>query len=252
LTNDDEVRTKNELKCDGQVDSEVLLRLTEKLMQGEKVKHLAGGIVAAYKQLLGSAASAFISEKHPEILVLAADGNPIYLGLVESMHAIFFASTEAILLDALSETEWKYGYFRSRSTSLEILTKAVKDETLLIISTEGGTFKISDRKCELKTWVTTYAGGITGVRDSDYKSRGFWTPQSDFCEELPDADIPPHCRSSNGKEPITVDEFVKRKQQKEGKQGVDKKNCGLLSCPIGVAHLAHSVPVQRGSSFSIE
>lgn len=266
IQNDVEAREKYHLKCDGEVDSESILRLAERGIEGGKLKHLSNGIVEAYKKLNGSAATAWVWGKHPNALVLAADSNPIVLGLVESLHTIFFASTEEILMDGLNEATWKYGFFKQRSHDMDALIRKVADESLLILTTDGaGEFRIHERKCELKT-VSYYAGGISWDRD---RGQGSWKSSSsssttpvcgasdDECgDTISDQDMADaaaaeaamikEVEAEERKQSISVDEFVAKQK---AKQGFGTGFCQRTDCPIIVRHQAHVGKIVSGGAM---
>lgn len=148
------------LRREGAVDSEVLLRLVEADLLDETRKqriNVATAVVNAYRQVSGSAATAFIGVDYPRSLVLARDGAPLWLGLRDDLHTIFFASTEGILRDAMGQRTTKYDFFSTRDECPQLLTQEIADESLVVINAQSGHFRIGARDCPLKIYA--YASG---------------------------------------------------------------------------------------------
>jgi glucosamine 6-phosphate synthetase-like amidotransferase/phosphosugar isomerase protein len=210
ISNDDEVFKKERLERDGQVDSEVLLRLIAKRTEGPKLKHLARGVVGAYKRLRGNAAIAVVKRGYPKSLLLAADGNPITLAYVPKLHSIWFASTQDILKDGLAQTEWVYGYFKTRTELPDGLFRKQEDETLVWITAEGAEdFTMGQRACTLDPTAYYYgreAGDEPEWPTSRQSPRGGEGGPIGFCE-APEGDVP--------RTPITVTEFLEKQRAME-------------------------------------
>lgn len=96
----------------GTVDSEILLSHVE-------VKGLKEGL----KSLRGSAAVAIISADEPTSVYLWRHNNPLWLAYNEEKKTIFFASTEDILLEGLSDLLDFFSSFKMRQLPEDTLYK---------------------------------------------------------------------------------------------------------------------------------
>lgn len=96
----------------GTVDSEILLSYIE-----EK------GIEKGLEELQGSAAIALIKEGEPNIVHLWRHNNPLWIAYDPNRHTIFFASTEDILQEGLSNLLNFFSSFHIRQSVEDILYK---------------------------------------------------------------------------------------------------------------------------------
>jgi len=150
IYNDKEIKDKFRLQTDGEVDSEVLLRLVEKF----RAKETTGkAIKEALKELRGAAAAGFIDVHHPDTLYLVRSSNPLSLAYHETLNTIFFASTSSILERSLFQTKKVLEFFMSYTYEDGIVINEVEDDTLVVIQRKNGSFKISTQKVEMKRYV---------------------------------------------------------------------------------------------------
>jgi predicted glutamine amidotransferase len=105
LTNEAQLLKRFRLKKDAEVDSETVLRLIEHFMLNKK-KRIITAIKLAMRQLKGVFACALISERHPNTLWLWRSGYPLVYTQAPN-GAFIFASTEALLEDALKKARIK-------------------------------------------------------------------------------------------------------------------------------------------------
>jgi len=108
INNDDELFKKYKLKRDGQVDSEIILKMissySKKLNIINKIKH-------STKKLKGQFAVAVINENEPDNLYLFKNDNPICYVYEPKLKTIFFGSTIEILQNSLEKIDYKLNYF---------------------------------------------------------------------------------------------------------------------------------------------
>ncbi len=147
IYNDKEIKDKFRLQTDGEVDSEVLLRLVEKYRTKEST---GKAIKKALKELRGSVAAGFIDVHHPDTLYLVRSSNPLTLAYHEKLNAVFFASTPSILERALFQTKKILGFFSAYSYEEGIVINEVEDDTLVVIQRKNGSFEISTEKVEME------------------------------------------------------------------------------------------------------
>lgn len=249
ISNDDALFKQLAMPRDGQVDSEVILRLVEHFRKGQKVKHLTRAVIEAYGKMTGGAAVGVIDRANPHVLVLAADGNPIVLGLVEELHAIFFASTEDILMDGMAEPRYRYGYFKERD-AVGVLVKKVKDQKLVAIAGQEGMFRIWDADCALAR--NGFWGREEGTHSDTEWQRKRDRRQSSGCVttfdpdqvESSEAKLVEHLgQVAEGREAdrkvLTMQEFRAKYPEKTGQQLSLFPACKVESCGISMAHRMH-------------
>lgn len=101
ISNDREVFTTFKLKRDGFVDSEAIVKLIAYYKKDKLTTREA--IQSAIKNIQGSLAVAIINANNDRELHLIRDTNPISLAYHKPTGIIYFASTDDILLNGLSE-----------------------------------------------------------------------------------------------------------------------------------------------------
>lgn len=128
LTHNGIVRSNHKLKVDGEVDSEIILRLVE------RKSNVVEGIRYAYQNYWGSASFAIVGEKFPETLYLVRDGSPLVMAYVKEFDLILYASTEDILRVGLSNDKFYCGgFFSERKLAFQTVFESVEDDTLLVV-----------------------------------------------------------------------------------------------------------------------
>src|SRR3989304_5042383 len=103
-------------KYKGTVDSEILLSHVEK-----------NGMKEGLKALKGSAAVAIVSADEPNVIYLWRHSNPLWLAYNDIKKTLFFASTEDILREGLSDILGFFSSFHIRQTLEDILYKVTCD-----------------------------------------------------------------------------------------------------------------------------
>ena len=140
LWNEDEVKKDFNLKTDGEVDSEVIVRLIEHYKY-KKGFTTTKAIRMTMKKLRGSFACALLNAKEPSTLYLWLSGNPLSLAYHKKTKTIFFASTEDILKKSLFEHKsYREGLFQTTSTKKEYVFKELEDDYGLVITPHKHTF----------------------------------------------------------------------------------------------------------------
>lgn len=160
ITNYDEVKEQFSIKTDGEVDSEIILRLIEMyLAQG---KNTIKAIQLTSKKLQGSFACALINTKEPQTLYLFRNTSPLFLAYNKESQSIYFASTENILEEGLSTYKsYHKGLFVNKQYDDKFVIKELDDETGLKLTTRGWEiFEI-----ETKPYISNYNN------DDDFYSR---------------------------------------------------------------------------------
>jgi len=136
------VSTSKKLKTDGEVDSEVLLRLIE--LKADVYE----GIKFAEEHYSGSAAYALIGTHFPNRLYLVRSGNPMVLAYVQDLDLILYASTEAIIKAGLNDYKCHLGFFWEKRKRHTALFQDMDDNSMLSIQKGSKGFTI--RKEEFK------------------------------------------------------------------------------------------------------
>ena len=121
------ISSQKDLRTDGEVDSELILRLIELRLD------VVEGIRFAEKNYTGTAAYAFIGTEFPNKVYLVRSGNPIWLAYVKEWDMVFFASTKEMLRIAFSSYEFKFGYFAQRTEDYTLMYKEMADNSWLSI-----------------------------------------------------------------------------------------------------------------------
>jgi hypothetical protein len=166
IHNDDELFKKYELHRDGEVDSEIIVRLIEHFIYADG-KTTQEAIQLAFKEIRGSMAIALLNYKEPKTIYVVTRTNPLNLAYHIPTGTIFFASTEDILKDGLIayDTYFKSLFWKARSKD-EYVFKRLSDDT---------GFKITQRSWkgfEVETPSVTTTPAITLPRTATPRSRG--------------------------------------------------------------------------------
>jgi glucosamine 6-phosphate synthetase-like amidotransferase/phosphosugar isomerase protein len=119
INNDSQVDKEHDLKCDGDCDSETILRASLKL-----------GVRKAIAELSGNAAFALFTGQD-KILSLFAEDNPLVLAWIPSKSCFVFASTESAIEYALNE------FRTTRVFGVPFVTKQVKTDYKLSVFVYG-------------------------------------------------------------------------------------------------------------------
>jgi predicted glutamine amidotransferase len=150
-------------KYKGTVDSEVLLSYIEKK-----------GMKEGLKALKGSAAVAIVSSDEPEAVYLWRHNNPLWIAYNPEKKTIFFASTEAILNEGLSDLLNFFSSFHKREIIEDVLYKVTCDplkiEAIEEIKPIGWSYTYQSRSCGKVNGVGTgwgYGYGDEGDWEKD-------------------------------------------------------------------------------------
>lgn len=156
LWNDQQVIKDFKLKTDGEVDSEVIVRLIEYYIRLGKDTQKA--IQLASKKIRGSFACALLNSTEPSTLYIWHEtSSPLHLAYHKPTGTVFFASTEDIMTDAFS----KYEVF------MDGLFKELKNDDGFVIveAPDDRGYKITSRGWQVfKTESAPYT-------NSNYKSK---------------------------------------------------------------------------------
>jgi predicted glutamine amidotransferase len=137
ISNDREVKEEFNLKTDGEVDTEVILRLVEHFIFKKNFKTI-NAIKASAKKLRGSMAIALLRVDEPGNVYLLSSGNPICLAYHRPTGTIFWASTRAILEEALFDYKFYFhNLFFSQINKKDFVFKEMEENTGLKLSLGG-------------------------------------------------------------------------------------------------------------------
>jgi hypothetical protein len=137
ISNHKELAKEYKVKLDGEVDSEIILKLIEEKWWGS-IKNL--------NDLTGGFACAAIYIEQPEHLLLFRHNNPIVLYMDKERDILFFASTKNILSAAL--TKYHRGFAYSRIASFDM-----KDDSAILVG-QHGVEEVGD--INTRAFVTSY------------------------------------------------------------------------------------------------
>jgi hypothetical protein len=123
ISNHAELFTKHNLGRDGEVDSEIIVKLVEKYTRTEATTVLA--IQKAIKEIQGSIACALLNGQEPDILYLVHRDNNLYIALDRGSGVIYFATEETALRSTLIKLDKLFGFFEYGSNKNKILIQEV-------------------------------------------------------------------------------------------------------------------------------
>lgn len=147
------VINKHDLECDGEVDSEIILRMIEKEMYGEKkskVSDIEKFIQVALEKINGSMTFALIGEAFGDKLILVRSGNPLSIAYCKELDTIFYASTSEILKTGFSQTYVMFDYIRFEKPLFKLFVQEMEENTMVAITHDKGTYKIQEMAIETK------------------------------------------------------------------------------------------------------
>lgn len=137
IKNDEELKKKYNLKCDGEVDSEIILRLSEKVKKINKL----------YEELEGG--FSFALYRGGKLLIFRYN-NPLYLTYIKELDIIGFCSTREIFKNSLSESTFYIdGLFREKKFKYSCLTREVKNSSYFIFKFNGLDYAITEENAYL-------------------------------------------------------------------------------------------------------
>lgn len=156
ISNDKTLSVSKKYKMDAEVDSEIILKLVENGWWSN-IKNL--------NELSGGFACAMIWERKPDELLLFRHSNPIVVHMDKKRDILFWASTKAILLDALVK------YHRGFQTG-GLFTYELQDDVALLINGEG-IVNLKEIKPKPK-----YMADYKDWKDWGYGGQGKWDEKS--------------------------------------------------------------------------
>lgn len=165
IHNDKELAEEYHLAPDGEVDSEVIVRMIEYFIYVEG-KNTRQAIQEMAKKVRGSMAIALLNAKEPHSVYLMASSNPITLSYHIPTGTIFFASTETILKKGLVDYDYFFNGLFKRETGVgDYVFEEMADDTGVKITPQGWeTFEI-----ERPAYQTNYqsSSGCYGSRSAE-------------------------------------------------------------------------------------
>lgn len=153
ITTEDALFKKYDLPREGEVDSEIIVRLLD--------YHISDGVPVTdainetSKELGGTYACAFLHNNYPDSLFLFKKDNPIVLAYLEDYKLLVFASVQGFIEAAFAETSRVAGFFYKRNPVSNILYRELDRETIVTIGPNG---VIDVSKLEIKPWGNYYGG----------------------------------------------------------------------------------------------
>lgn len=123
ISNHAELFTLHKLQRDGEVDSEIIVKLIEKYIATETTTILA--VRKAIKEIRGSIAMAFISTQEPDTLYLIHRDNNLNIALDRESGVIYFATDKDALHDTLIKHERIMGFFERPINTNKIIIQEV-------------------------------------------------------------------------------------------------------------------------------
>ena len=167
---------EHKLKPDGEVDSEVILKLIDKFLDNSK--SLVDAVKKSMKEISGSATFSLIGDDYPDTLVLVKSSNPLWLAYVEELDTIFFASTKGILQAGLEKNILKFGFFEKRVPQYKVIYQEAGDDTCIVVTLQNGEYKVGFK--EIETAPTYYYVGDSKPHTA--KQKGFWNDEKNIKE----------------------------------------------------------------------
>lgn len=153
ISNDDSLKTEFKLKCDGKVDSEVILRLIEKKMNGKNNGNIVKAIKGAMKEIRGSATFSVIGEDYPHLLFLVKSNNPLCIAYIKELDTIFYASTQEILSVGFERVKYLFNFIAIRERMYDAIYQDLDDDTVVVIEKKDGEeFRIKQEGFEKKKY----------------------------------------------------------------------------------------------------
>ena len=122
------VSSHKDLKQDGEVDSEVILRLIE--LRQDVVE----GIKYAEDNYTGPSAYVLLGVDFPKKMYIVRSGNPMVLAYLPELDLVLFGSTERIIRAAIQDKKCHLNYFWEKNKRYEALFQEMDDDAVLTVS----------------------------------------------------------------------------------------------------------------------
>ena len=165
IYNDVDLAKANDIKQDGEVDSEIILRMYEKCGIDKMIKEVAGSMAIALY--------------HKKKQYLYRHNNPLEMGYVKELDVVLFSSDIDYIKSALSQEEKFYGLFKSRSMEYDLASYTLSQEELMTIKFEKKSIK--RREVKAKEYVLSYKFDKSKdtIQDTlfkgyDKENKGYW------------------------------------------------------------------------------
>lgn len=149
IHNDDQLFKQYKLARDGEVDTEIIVRMIEYYLLSKGLS-VTKAIQSATKEIRGSMAVALLYAKEPRSMYLFRSSNPLNLAFHKPTGTIFFSSTEHILESGVAEHKWHFkGLFHEEIPNDNYIFYELEDDTGIKITPKGWTsFKIERPEIE--------------------------------------------------------------------------------------------------------
>jgi amidophosphoribosyltransferase len=137
ISNDAEIAKEFNLTLDGQVDSEVIVRMIEYYIYTKGFDTIKAIQLTAQK-LKGGLAFALLNAKEPNTAYLLASSNPLTLAFHKPTGTVFWASTDDILRTGLIEFDYYFkGFFKKAQTKDDYVFQEIDDDTGIKLTARG-------------------------------------------------------------------------------------------------------------------
>lgn len=177
ISNDKELAKEFNLTLDGEVDSEIIVRMIEYYIMVKGFDTMKAIRLMAEK-VKGSMCIALLNTKEPRTLYVMRSTNPLALAYHKPTGTILFASTESIIEKSIADKQTYFnGLFAEDMPASEFVINEVADNTGIKITTSGWeSFAITRPAIS-----TSYSY----PRDHDYKNygQGYTSDAHDFTEK---------------------------------------------------------------------
>jgi glucosamine 6-phosphate synthetase-like amidotransferase/phosphosugar isomerase protein len=142
IYNDKQIFTDFKLKRDGEVDSEAIVRLIQHFKKMNAL-NTRDAIIKTAKEVHGNMAIGVINALNERELHIMSSGNPAVLAYEKSSGIIYFASTEAILKEALYTGKQYMGFFFETDNQHDfIFRELAQNEAVRLTSEKITTYEV--------------------------------------------------------------------------------------------------------------
>ncbi len=158
INNDEELKRQYNLKCDAEVDSEVILSMYNILSACKQRKRLR----RAMEKISGSAAIALYDSKR---LFLYRHTSPLAIGYMPEKDIFLFSSETENIEDTLSESKVFYGIFKTSVLNENVIIHKLDNNQIIDIDFSSKT--IATDTVEMKSWEYGYGHYNSGYWDKN-------------------------------------------------------------------------------------
>lgn len=135
ISNDDDLFELYSLQRDGEVDSEIIIRMVD--MYIHRGKNMVEAIQAMAKEVKGSMAASIITTAEPDTLYLLRRTSPLDLIYDDKNKIIYYASLAKYISDSMVEHEKVFGLFTRSIFDYDPIRLEMPDDTLYKITVDG-------------------------------------------------------------------------------------------------------------------